>query len=315
MQPALTRRHLLKVAGATTATAVVIRKPLHAKAPTVDEHPFGYCLNTSTIQGQKVPLVDQIRIASTAGYNGIEIWLRDLDKYVAEGGSLPDLKKQLADLNLSVESAIGFATWIVDDPNQRQAGLEQARRDMEKLRQIGGKRIAAPPAGATKQTDLDLFQAAQRYRALLELGREEGVVPQVELWGFSQSLHRLGELLYVAAESGAEDACLLPDVYHLYKGGSSFAGLDLINGKKIHVFHVNDYPAKPPRETITDAHRVYPGDGVAPLSSILRGIWNTGFRGMLSLELFNRDYWKQDPLSVARTGLAKMQRSVRKAFQ
>ena len=315
MQPALTRRHLLKVAGAPTAPAVVIRKPLHAKAPTVDEHPFGYCLNTSTIQGQKVPLVDQIRIASTAGYNGIEIWLRDLDKYVAEGGSLPDLKKQLADLNLSVESAIGFATWIVDDPNQRQAGLEQARRDMEKLRQIGGKRIAAPPAGATKQTDLDLFQAAQRYRALLELGREEGVVPQVELWGFSQSLHRLGELLYVAAESGAEDACLLPDVYHLYKGGSSFAGLDLINGKKIHVFHVNDYPAKPPRETITDAHRVYPGDGVAPLSSILRGIWNTGFRGMLSLELFNRDYWKQDPLSVARTGLAKMQRSVRKAFQ
>jgi hypothetical protein len=32
---------------------------------------------------------------------------------------------------------------------------------------------------------------------------------------------------------------------------------------------------------------------------------------MLSLELFNRDYWKQDAFVVARTGLVKMQAAVR----
>ena len=31
---------------------------------------------------------------------------------------------------------------------------------------------------------------------------------------------------------------------------------------------------------------------------------------MLSLELFNRDYWKQDPLEVAKTGLAKVKAAV-----
>ena len=30
------------------------------------------------------------------------------------------------------------------------------------------------------------------------------------------------------------------------------------------------------------------------------------YGGFLSLELFNRDYWKQDPLEVAKTGLAKL---------
>ncbi|MAV36472.1 MAG: xylose isomerase [Planctomycetaceae bacterium] len=312
MPPRFSRRRLLQAASAATAAATVT--DLSAQASDVRENPFGYCLNTSTIQGQKLPLLEQIRVAADSGYDGIEIWLRDLDRYDGEGGSLPDLKKRLEDSDLTVESAIGFATWIVDDPKQRQAGLEQARRDMGKLRQIGGKRIAAPPAGATKQADLNLSRAAERYRALLELGRREEIVPQVELWGFSQSLHRLGELLFVAIESGADDACLLPDVYHLYKGGSSFAGLNLINGKKIHVFHINDYPGAPARETITDAHRVYPGDGVAPLTPILRGLLETGFRGMLSLELFNRDYWKQDPLHVARTGLEKMRRSVRQAL-
>ena len=38
----------------------------------------------------------------------------------------------------------------------------------------------------------------------------------------------------------------------------------------------------------------------------LRNLRDGGFRGFLSLELFNRDYWMQDALAVARTGLEKL---------
>ena len=193
-------------------------------------------------------------------------------------------------------------------------GLETARHDMKLVKAIGGTRIAAPPVGATNQENLDLFKAAARYRDLLEVGKEEGVTPQLELWGFSKSISRLGELMFVAVESGHPDACMLLDIYHIYKGGSDFQGLELINSSRVHVFHVNDYPAEPPRETISDADRVYMGDGVAPTSMILQTIYKNGFRGMLSLELFNRTYWEQDALEVARTGLEKMKVSVRKAM-
>jgi sugar phosphate isomerase/epimerase len=133
----------------------------------------------------------------------------------------------------------------------------------------------------------------------------------VELWGFSQALGRLGEVALVAIESGHPKACLLLDVYHLYKGGSDLNGIKLLNGAALPVLHFNDYPARPPRAEITDAHRVYPGDGVAPLKALLRDLHAVGFRGMLSLELFNREYWMQDGLTVARTGLEKMRAVVR----
>jgi 2-keto-myo-inositol isomerase len=81
----------------------------------------------------------------------------------------------------------------------------------------------------------------------------------------------------------------------------------------VHVFHMNDYPANPPRESIGDADRVYPGDGVAPLAEILRTMREVGFDGHLSIELFNETYWKQDPNEVARTALKKMQAAVSKA--
>jgi sugar phosphate isomerase/epimerase len=77
---------------------------------------------------------------------------------------------------------------------------------------------------------------------------------------------------------------------------------------------MNDYPADPPRDKITDAARVYPGDGVAPLTDLVRQLHRLGFRGLLSLELFNRGYWKQDALAVARAGLAKMKAVVAKAL-
>lgn len=298
----------IAITGSANAGTLPLSRPQPGSS-TRPAGPFRYCLNTSTLRGQKLSLREEVRIASQAGYTGIEPWIREIQAHVKQGGSLKDLNKEIADSGLTVESAIGFSNWIVDDDTQRSKALEQAKREMDLVRQIGGTRIAAPPAGATNQDDLDLAAAAQRYRTLLELGQKMGVTPQLELWGFSKTLSRLGELAHVAVESGHADACVMPDVYHIYKGGSDFNGLKLFNGKQIHVFHMNDYPAQPPRSEINDAARVYPGDGVAPLAQIFETLRSIGFQGALSLELFNPDYWRQDPLTVAKTGLDKMRQS------
>jgi len=308
MTSGLSRREWIAGAGAACAAALARGLPAAeaGERSKSDDKPFRYSLNTSTIRGQELGIVREAEIASQAGYDAIEPWMGTLDSYVKAGGSLKDLRKRISDLGLTVESAIGFAQWIVDDETARKNGLEQARRDMQTLVEIGGKRIAAPPVGAHDKAGPDLATAAARYRALLELGDQIGIVPQAEVWGFSKTLSRLGETVYVAVESRHPKACILPDVYHLYKGGSDFEGLRLLSGSAVQVFHMNDYPSEPDREKISDAERVYPGDGVAPLKHVLRDLRLAGFRGILSLELFNREYWKQDPLEVARTGLQKM---------
>lgn len=309
-----TRRQFL--GGVATIPLVPLRNSsLNANQPATDQPPpFRFCLNTSTIRGDNLTLVQKIAIAQRAGYTGIEPWIREIEEYTQGGGTLRDLRQRLADAGLRVESAIGFAEWIVDDDNRRRAGLERARRDMDMVRQVGGSRIAAPPAGATRDA-ITLENAAERYGALCAVGERMDVVPQLEVWGFSRTLSRLGQCLYTATECNQRNAALLLDVYHLYKGGSDFNGLRLLNGQAMHVFHMNDYPVRPPRNEIGDADRVYPGDGVAPLTQILRDLRQSGFRGVLSLELFNRTYWQQDPATVARTGLEKMQAAVRRSLE
>jgi sugar phosphate isomerase/epimerase len=318
MTQTVTRRELLThapLAGVGAAAALAMPGPQSAAAePSPPENAeFRYCLNTGTIRGQKLPLDKTVEIVAEAGYDGIEPWTGEIARYAEAGGSLKDMKNRIADLGLKVESAIGFAHWIVNDEVQRAKGFENVKRDMDLVRQIGGTRIAAPPAGAHRSGEVDLLAAAERYAQLLELGKQMGVRPQLESWGPSKTISRLGEVMFVVCECGRPDALILPDVYHMYKGGSDVAGLRMIDGRIIEVFHMNDYPADPPRSEIGDADRVYPGDGVAPLDDVIRNLAHIGFRGALSLELFNRDYWQRDAAEVAQTGLAKMKAAVARA--
>jgi sugar phosphate isomerase/epimerase len=279
------------------------------------EEPFRYCLNTSTVRGHKLPLPELVDIAAAAGYEAIEPWIDEIERYRDEGGDLGDLHRRIKDMGLTVESGIGFFEWIVDDEERRAAGLERARRDMDLISRIGGKRLAAPPWGA-HQADapkVDLHAAAERYRALLEVGERAGVVPLVEVWGFSKNLNRLCEAAFIAVDAGHPDASILADTYHLYKGGSPLSGLAVLQGDAFRVFHVNDYPSIAPEE-ITDADRVYPGDGIAPHTQVFLTLRDIGFNGVLSLELFNKEYYEQEPLTVARTGLEKLREQVQKAL-
>jgi sugar phosphate isomerase/epimerase len=313
MSTDLTRRALL--AGAAGGLAM----SASATAADAPKAAFGFCLNTSTVRdkdGKSRTITDLIDIAQKAGYDAIEPWVSEIDAYLKGGGTLKELKKRFADAGLKVADLIGFAEWIVEDPERRKKGLETAKRDMGWAAELGCPRIAAPPVGATGGTSkrddpkltqpiIDLVAAADRYRVLLDLGQTMSVTPIVEVWGFSKTLRRLGEALLVAVECGDSKGCVLPDVYHLYTGGSDFAGLPLLSGSAIGIFHVNDYP-KIERDKINDADRVYPGDGIAPLKDVFAALRKIGYTGFLSLELFNREYWTQDPHAVAKTGLAKM---------
>lgn len=275
---------------------------------------ISYCLNTSTISGQKVGFLKEFEITSKAGYDGIEIWIRDLQKYLNEGGNLKDLKKYIDDLGLNVENAIGFAEWIVDDEVKRKAALEQLKKEMDMVAQIGCKRIAAPPAGAYTEPFADLFEIAKRYKKILEIGDTTGVTPLLEFWGASASLFHISQAMFIATAANHPKACILPDVYHMFRGGSGYDSLKQISGNAIEIFHFNDFVPDIPREKQTDSDRVYPGDGAAPYSQIITDLHKAGGNKVFSLELFNKNYWEKEALVVAKTGLDKMKKLVNDAM-
>ena len=264
--------------------------------------PFKTALNVSTLFPFKLDVKQQARIAAEAGFEGIELWVKDIEAYRQSGGTVRDLKHYLADTGLEVVNAIAFFRWADADPTTRQHGFEQAAGEMRMLAELGCQAVAAPPYGDVENVSLGAM--AGHFAALAELARGIGIEPYLEFWGRAKQLSRLSEAVFVAIESGVPDAKLLLDPFHMYTGGSDIHGLTLLNGAAIGIVHVNDYPAVPAREQIADSDRVLPGAGIAPTREFARLLHRAGYREYLSLELFVADYGEQTALEVARQGLA-----------
>jgi 2-keto-myo-inositol isomerase len=294
--------------------SALMPKPRAQAQPAPDVKPtLKIALNTGTIRGYTLPLAEQIKQVAHAGYTGIEPWCGDIAHAAQKDPGLRDHAKQLAEHGLTLISAIGFAKWAVNDDATRKEGIEEMKRDMERVARLGGRYIAASPAGVNAAGYvLENTAAADRYRAILELGKRVGVTPVLEFWGASSNLNTLACCRDVAAATRHPDACILADVYHLYKGNSALEGLRSLPQGKLPILHVNDYPATPPRETIRDADRIWPGDGIAPFQQILAMLRETGADPWFSLELFNATYWKMPVAEMLRIGYGKVQKTLKK---
>ena len=84
MRAELSRRAWMSATAAASA-ALALTPQACAESPAKD--PFDYCLNTSTIRGQNIPIEQEVEIAAKAGYQAIEPWINELDKFVHSGGN------------------------------------------------------------------------------------------------------------------------------------------------------------------------------------------------------------------------------------
>jgi sugar phosphate isomerase/epimerase len=92
----------------------------------------------------------------------------------------------------------------------------------------------------------------------------------------------------------------------MIRGGGSVDDLLTLEGDRLACFHINDLPAEPDPRTQKDEDRVMVGDGIADLPRVIANLRQIGYRGPLSLELFNRKLWAEDPLQVVTRGLGRI---------
>lgn len=266
--------------------------------------PWPVCMDTATIR--PASLEDKINFAAAAGFDAIEPWEGELHRYEQDGGNLKDLGKKIKDKGLFVPSVIGLWNAIPRTRRQFDDSLVDSRRRMRQASDVGAEHIQVIPQPARPWQEFDPKWAAERYREILEIGLNDyNINPALVFVEFLAGVKRMGQAAAIAIDADHPKAKIIPDVFHMFIGDSGFNGLKHIQGSFIAIFQFNDSPAKPAEDKLTDADRVYPGDGVLPLSDILQDLHAGGYTGCISLELYNPEYYKQDLAQVARTGLEK----------
>ena len=280
-----------------------------AKRYQKGQSPWPICLDTATIR--PASLREKVQIAAKAGYDAIEPWDGELHEFEKSGGNLKDLGSEIKDLGLFVPSVIGLWNSLPPTKAKFEESLNETRNRMRMASDIGSQHIQTIPN--TVGENYDQKYVSKRYREIIEIGINEYNINPALVFVKFFPLKTMGQAVGVALDANHPKAMIIPDTYHMHISEGGFEGLKLIKGEMIAIFQFADAPASPAIAELEDKHRVYPGDGVLPLPDILKTLKTTGFKGCISLELYNPDYWKQDLLKVAETGFKKTMEVIQKA--
>jgi sugar phosphate isomerase/epimerase len=261
---------------------------------------FTLCLNTSTIRPQ--PLLDKIRLAAEAGFAGVELWLNDVYEFVGQGGEVRDVERAIADQGLIVPCAIAVRAWGEASELEYPLMLDEAKRRLELASRLGSPWLVCSPP----RDPCDLAQVTKRYKDLLDLGRQVGVRPTFEYISFFESVSGLAQAWRVVQDVDDDDATLILDAFHNYNSNSTLDDLRAVPVERICHYHINDADPHIPATEQIDADRVMLGEGCIDLAAEIALLKEKGYDGTVSLELFNRTLWRQDPSEVLKIGIDRM---------
>lgn len=245
-------------------------------------------------------LETDIRISGQAGYDLLEIWAAKMETYLG-AGNVQSIRSLMAQAGIKP-----FSINSVEHINLRSAedykGIQkQLRRYCALAQELECENIVVVPSpntvGARREEIYD--DAVQVLRDLSGIAGEYGVRLAFEMLGqVGCSVSTLGDAWEIVKRVDRDNVGLVLDTFHFYAGGSRLESIMDMDARKLFIFHIND--SEPgPKEQLTDAQRLLPGEGVIPLPDICRGLRNIGYKRMVSIELFRPEYWEWAPLKLA----------------
>jgi 4-hydroxyphenylpyruvate dioxygenase len=248
---------------------------------------------------------------SRAGIKSVEITNTLLDEFL-KTDSLQAARRVLTDLGLTpVSGACGVLGLWEPNPN-RASALDNFKKRCGMFATLGLTRIYSPTATTEKFKEDDYKAGATNMREVAEIARQFQMTAMAEAVRASTFISTLPTLLKMTRAAAHPNIAPLLDCYHFWSGSNRLEDLDLIRQGEIGHVHFQDVPDMP-RELLDNTTRVIPGDGISPLTRILRKLSEKGYAGPLSVELFLPKFQQGDPFEIAREIRQKAESVMRQA--
>ena len=293
-----TRRTFFQ-AGAALTAAGFSQTPTHAAEKNSlwqnGQSPWPMCLDTATL-GKDLPLEKKVEVVARSSFDALEPWDRELTAYEEAGGSLKDLGKNIHDKGIFVPSVIGLWGSLGNTKEDFESRLEEHHTRLRMIRDIGSEHVQIIPDLQKRETFTKEI-GAWCYRRISEIALNDyGLKTGIIFLNAVPELKTMSDAVDVGMMSGWPDAKIIPDTYHNFHGGTETNALRMLNPNAIAIFQFADSPeGLEPQDTWCDEKRVLPGDGILPLVEQLRILYEIGYTGCVSLELYNPIYRKREP--------------------
>jgi len=258
----------------------------------------------------KADLQTDIKAAGQAGFDFIEIWASKLRNFLKQK-TTQDLVELLKENNLKPYSINSIEHITFRSPEDYEK-IKVETKELSKIAgEIGCPYIVVVPGkkiGDRISEGEIIEESVKVLNELADIAEKEGVSLAFEFLGqIDCSVQTLGLCNRIVQKVNRKSVGCVLDTFHFYAGNSSFEDIENLSAEKLFIFHINDAEDLP-KEELTDAHRLYPGDGILPIRQIKEKLDKIGYDRVASVEIFRPEYWEQNPFEVAKRAKEAAQR-------
>lgn len=249
----------------------------------------------------KADLATDIRAASAAGFDCLEIWSAKLKAYLRSNTTY-DLKRMFHENSIEPYSinSIEHITFRDDE------GRSRLRSECEDICRIAAEincpYVVVVPGRLRPDTSREdvINESVKTLNEIATIAEAHGVGLAFEFLGQPDcSVQTLALADEIVRKTARDNIGLVIDSFHFYAGGSTIESIDALDPARLFIFHINDAEDLP-REQLEDRHRLLPGLGILPLTEIVAALQRIAYDRVASVEIFRPEYWELDPFQLAR---------------
>jgi 4-hydroxyphenylpyruvate dioxygenase len=248
-------------------------------------------------------LEDKLEAVAAAHFAGIELFDADL---TAAPMRAEEVASRCRDLGLAIDLFQPLRDVVGVSPAVFVDRLRFAEAKFEVMERLGATRTLICSAFHPEASpDLDL--AAEQLAAVGRQAAERGFTLAYEALAWGTCINRIGQAWEVVSRAGVPEAGLAVDTFHLLARGDDETALAGIPGDRVAYLQVADAP-----HLSMDVlewsrhHRCFPGQGSMDVVGVVAAVVEAGYRGPLSLEVFNDIVREAEPHETARDAMRSL---------
>ncbi len=248
-------------------------------------------------------LPDKLEAAAAAGFQAVEIFEADLLSF---DGTPRDVARMAADLGLEIAIFQPFRDFEGMSAEQLARNFIRAEKKFDVMAALGTNLLLLC-SNVQDSSDGDPARIAGDLASLAARAAERGVKIAYEALAWGRHVNRWRQAWDIVKAVDHPAFGLALDSFHTFSVGDSLAGIDEVPGEKIFFMQLADAPRLAMDVLSWSRHyRNFPGQGDFDISGFVRDALAAGYRGPLSLEIFNDDFRAGAPRPVALDGLRSL---------
>ncbi len=243
---------------------------------------------------------EKLKAIADAGFDGIEIFEQD---FIGSDSSPGDIRRMVQDHGLEITLFQPFRDFegLPAGP-LRQRTFSRAERKFDLMNQLGTDLMLV--CSSVHPACLGgIDRCAQDFAELGDIAKKSGVRVGYEALAWGRHIHDHRDAWEIVRRAGHDSIGLVLDSFHTLARGIETHSIRSIPGDRIFIVQLADAPWIEMDFLYWSRHfRNMPGEGDLDLPGFMNAVEATGYKGPVSLEIFNDQFRRGNAPMVARDG-------------